>query len=105
MLHLDLITIGDLPRGAFQELRATYVKYLLRYARIDHRPVKRTEDLVRRINPANVVMVLDPAGAQMDTVAFSKKIQNYDDMGTALTVVIGGAYGLPDDVKARADIL
>lgn len=105
MLHLHLITVGDLPRGAFQELRSTYLKYLLRYAKIDHRPIKDPKDIMRRVDRPCVLMVLDPAGEQLDSVAFAKKIQSYDDMGTTLTVIIGDANGLKDDVKKQADVL
>ena len=105
MLHLDLITVGDLPRGAFQELRSTYLKYLLRYARVDHRPIKDAKDVFRRIDRPSVVMVLDAGGEKMDSVAFAKKIQSYDDMGAKLTVIIGDANGLSDEIKKQADVL
>ena len=105
MLHVTFITVGDLPRGAFQELRGTYLKYLLRYARIDHRAIKDDKDVLHRVDPSTTVVVLDAAGAAMTSEAFAKKIQGYDEMGTKLTIIIGGAFGLPDDVKKRADVL
>lgn len=105
MLHITLFTVGDVPRGPFQELRSSYLKYLLRFARVDHRVIKDAKDVFARIDPSTTVVVLDAAGVSMDSEAFAKKIQHFDDLGTKITVVIGGAYGLSDDVKKRADVL
>lgn len=105
MLHLDLITVGDLPRGPFQEIRAMYLKYLSRFARVDHRAIKDDPQALRRVPMDNYLIVLDPTGSAMTSEEFASHMGKLDDMGQKVTVLIGGAHGLSDDIKKEADLL
>jgi 23S rRNA (pseudouridine1915-N3)-methyltransferase len=53
-----------------------------------------------------VVIALDEAGRQLSSVAFAQRIAGWRDEGTGdLAFVIGGADGLDDTAKKRADLL
>jgi 23S rRNA (pseudouridine1915-N3)-methyltransferase len=49
------------------------------------------------------IWVLDEKGSEFTSVDFSKKIGECRDRGESITFVIGGAYGLSDAVRKRAD--
>lgn len=51
------------------------------------------------------VWVLDERGKSMISVVFAKRLQELSDRGESVTFVIGGAYGLSDAVRDRADTL
>lgn len=105
MFNLDLITVGDLPRGPFQEIRAMYLKYLSRFARVDHRAIKDDPNALRRVPKDNYLIILDAAGQSMTSEEFAGQIGKLEDMGQKVTVLIGGAHGLPEEMKQEANLL
>lgn len=52
-----------------------------------------------------IVWVLDERGKEMTSVAFAKELQIAKDRGDAVTFVLGGAYGLNDAVRKKANRL
>jgi 23S rRNA (pseudouridine1915-N3)-methyltransferase len=52
-----------------------------------------------------IVWVLDERGKEMTSESFSKELQMVKDRGDAVTFVLGGAYGLNDAVRKRANRL
>ena len=52
---------------------------------------------------SGIVWVLDERGKEMTSVAFSKEIQTTKDRGEEITFVLGGAYGLNDGVRKKAN--
>lgn len=105
MLHLDLITVGDLPRGPFQEIRSMYLKYLSRFARVDHRAIKDDPNALRRVPKDSFLIILDAKGETPTSEQFAERISKLEDLGQRVTVLIGGAHGLPEEMKAQANLL
>lgn len=105
MYQIDLITIGDLPRGAFQEIRAEYQKFLTKYVSISHRVVKDDVNLISRINPDHFLVVLEATGKNLTSEAFSDVVKQKIDLGQSITFIIGGAHGLSPKIKASAHLL
>ena len=70
---------------------------------------QRTEEeraLLTAIPSPGRVVVLDETGQGMDSRAFAGRLGAWRDQGTReLTFVIGGAHGLTDAVRARADLV
>ncbi len=59
---------------------------------------------LQQIQPAEKVYLLDEHGKEMDSVDFSKFIQQQMNSGIkGLTFVIGGPYGFGNAMKQRAD--
>ena len=56
---------------------------------------------------AEVARLVKPGvtGKELDTVAFSEYLGEKRDHGLSVTFVIGGAYGLDDRVRERADLV
>ncbi len=70
--------------------------------------IKRAETtmLLANIKPDATVILLDETGAQSSSVGISQRIQKYLNAGTKqLVCVIGGAYGVTDELKRRADFV
>jgi 23S rRNA (pseudouridine1915-N3)-methyltransferase len=64
------------------------------------------ERLLRAIDPAESVWVLDRAGTQFDSVALSERLARLEGEGRSrLTLVIGGAFGIAEPVRSRADLI
>jgi 23S rRNA (pseudouridine1915-N3)-methyltransferase len=50
------------------------------------------------------VWVLDERGKAFTTVQFAHELSKATDRGTPLTFVLGGAYGLTDDVRKKGKL-
>jgi len=69
---------------------------------------KKIEDsniLLGEILPGDFVVLFDEVGLKLDSLAFSKKIENVFNLSKKrLIFIIGGAYGVTEDLKNRADL-
>lgn len=66
---------------------------------------KEGELILRKIDPTDVVVLLDENGKQKTSVEFSSFIQQSLNQGSkALIFVIGGAYGFSEGVYQRGNI-
>ncbi|HCC83962.1 TPA: hypothetical protein DEP96_03880 [Candidatus Uhrbacteria bacterium] len=105
MYQIDLITIGDLPRGSFQEIRADYQKFLGKYATINHRVIKDDVNLLARVNPDHFLVILEATGKNLTSEAFADVLKQKIDLGQSITFIIGGAHGLSPTIKQSAHLL
>lgn len=60
--------------------------------------------LIKAIPTKNFIVLLDERGKYMSSRDFAAKLSAWQDRGqSSLTFIIGGADGVTDDVRARAD--
>lgn len=52
-----------------------------------------------------VICVLDETGKGMTSIKFSEELRKHFDRGDTITLVLGGAYGLTDAVRQRAQLV
>jgi 23S rRNA (pseudouridine1915-N3)-methyltransferase len=81
-------------------IAADFTSRASRYAACEMREIRpeRTDPWAK--HPAARRILLDPAGKAMDTAAFVAEMEGRD-----LVFVVGGADGLPQEWRARADLL
>lgn len=104
-------------RGYEAEWCAEYLKRLSGFVTVrelsvpsslpDHE-VQRAEAalLLKTIPDKALLVVLDERGKDMPSRDFAQKLQSWQDRAPAdLVFVIGGADGVTDDIRARADFL
>jgi len=104
MIYLDFYTIGDLPKGGFDEIRYELLKPINPYIKLEHRILKTADDIESRISSNSYLIVLDEAGQTMDSKTFADKLKTIEDKGQHITVILGGAKGLSDNIKKKADL-
>lgn len=64
------------------------------------------ERLLAALRPGEKVVVLDERGTQLDSRSFAAKLGGWRDQGVRdVAFVIGGAYGLTEEVRKRGDLL
>ena len=119
MHHITLLSIGSLKfswaKAACQDY-ADRLSHSLKFelmelpagkAREEER--QREEESERIITAlekrGGVVWVLDERGKEMTSEGFAKELQVAKDRGDAMTFVLGGAYGLNDAVRKKANRL
>lgn len=63
-------------------------------------------NLLKAIPSGARLVVLDETGRTMDSRSFAKRLGDWRDQGTReVCFIIGGAYGLTDGVRGKADLL
>lgn len=103
--------IGRLKRGPETELVDRYTKRLKRLkATIRELPERGSKDqegdaLLASIPPSTFVIALDERGEDMASPAFARMLGQQMDEGRDLAFIIGGADGLSDAVRERANAL
>lgn len=122
-MKITVLTVGKLKEKFFTEAVAEYSKRLSKYCKleilevadekipekasqVEEQQIKEREGvrLLKYIPESAFVLALAIEGKEMDSVAFSKKIENLGMEGKShLIFLIGGSLGLSDTVLQRAD--
>lgn len=117
MIRIRFIMVGPTIRGPVADLTAEYLKRVSRLVRLEEvvvaeggrgTPVEqRTREgdrLLASIRPTDTVVLLDEAGGTYTSAGFAERIGKWRDGGVRdLVFIIGGAYGVDDRVRTRAN--
>ncbi len=120
MIKINLVAVGKVKENYFAEGIAEYAKRLGRFC--DFRIIELEEENYKRVDEATIsaikkregerilqqvkgyVIATSPEGKKLSSEGLADKIKRLSDEGKGVfTFVIGGSYGLSDEVKARAD--
>lgn len=89
------------PFGAFEVKELKPKKYGRDQA--DFKKSAESQMLIEQIKDQDFVVLLDEKGKDFDSIEFSKKLGRWQGSGKKRIVfVIGGAYGVSDEIKKRA---
>lgn len=71
----------------------------------DFKRKEESELILKNINSDDYVILFDERGSTFDSIQFSKKIENILGSSKKRAIfVIGGAFGVNEDVRKRADL-
>lgn len=118
-MKLHVLAVGKLRSAPVREICADYLARLKRYGPADMVEVKAAEsgDVARRIadestrileelEPGDHVVALDERGKQVSSVELAELLKTLELRAIRRAVfVIGGAYGLSDDVRKKGTML
>lgn len=118
-MNIKLLTIGKTDDKQLQSLIDHYQKRLGHYIKFEIEIIpdlKQTKHLseiqqkqkegtliLGKLNPTDILILLDENGKQLDSVGFANYLQKHMNSGIKqLAFVIGGPYGFSDDVYKKA---
>lgn len=66
---------------------------------------KQEEELIlKKLQPHHYLVLLDEKGKLLDSIQWSKQFQQLMNQGTkTLVILIGGAYGVSDNIRKKAN--
>ena len=112
---IRIITVGKIKEEYLKEAIDEYTKRLSKYTKISLIEVldenydisktllKEKENILKYINEKDYIITLEIEGKELTSVELSNKINdiltNYSD----ITFIIGGSYGLHDDIKKMSN--
>lgn len=102
MIYLTFITVGDLPKGPFSEIRDEYVKRLSGTVKFTHIVVKDADRAFSSIPAGDTALLLDAEGDSLSSERFAEMLSRYEDDGIHLSILLGGPKGFTKQQKARA---
>ncbi len=102
---MTLYYVGKVRDAHANAMAQEFIKRTGRYARCEMCEVKpgRTDLWAR--HPDAFKVLLDPSGKTLDSARFISLISKYEREARDLVFVVGGADGLPDGWRDRADLL
>lgn len=123
-MNIDIICIGDIKEKYFSDAIKEYKKRLTPYTniniieineyRLSNNPSKSEiqiglekegEDILRKIDDRSYLVSLCIEGKQLDSINFSKKIEDITIEGYSnITFVIGGSNGLDKKIKDKSNL-
>ena len=109
---IKIITVGQIKEKYLQDAIKEYKKRLSKYTNIEVIEVKdeglveevkaiklEAEKIKKHINDRDYIVTLEIEGKQMTSVEFANKIDNILIENSNVDFIIGGSYGLSDDIK------
>ena len=103
-MRILVVAIGRL-RPPFSDDVQHYQKLIARHTRLELVEVREDDRVNRRIPERVFVSLLDRAGEELDSVQFSRFLEDRRQSGQDLCFVIGGPFGLElDDVDHRLSL-
>lgn len=99
MLKILLLTVGELPAGAFQEIGDNFIRFLKKYANVETRSYKTSKALLEKAPEG--AFLLDERGALQSSRVFAGLLAKYEDRGETFCVILGGPDGFTSAEKAR----
>jgi len=121
-MKIKVLSIGKTEEKYLKEGIELYCKKIIHYFPFDYEElpaVKQTKNgtineqkkregemILKRLNPSDVVVLLDETGTHYSSVRFSEFLQHkMMQVNKQLVFIVGGAYGFSQELYARKDDL
>lgn len=120
-MNIKLICIGKIKESFYREAVEEYAKRLSKYCVLDILELpeekisiendayceiskqKESARILSKIDNKDYAILFDIYGESLNSVEFAKKMQTFKDEGKNITFIIGGSYGVDEQVKKRAN--
>jgi 23S rRNA (pseudouridine1915-N3)-methyltransferase len=104
-VKLTVLAVGKLRDSWIKEGCAEYEKRVRAKLPLEVLEVKSADDLARRLPPRAELWALDERGRELSSTELADQLRRRMSAGSAgLTLLIGGADGLPEALLARAAV-
>ena len=110
---IKIICVGKIKEQYLRSAISEYEKRLKKFTKLEIIEVndesngnileKEKNHIIRYINDPDYVVTLEIDGNMIDSVELSKKIDQTLINFSNITFVIGGSYGLSDEIKKRSN--
>ena len=114
---IKLITTGKIKEKYLKEAISEYTKRLSKYTKweiielndydFDNKNIvleKEKEQILKHISDKDYIVTLEIEGKQFSSTEFAEKINNIFINNSNITFIIGGSYGLHDDIKKKSNL-
>lgn len=113
---IKILCVGKIKEKIFKDAISEYSKRLSKYTNLQIIEVddinsdnintildKEKDLIIKHISSKDYVITLEIEGKQLNSLEFSKKIEELQIYNSSIVFIIGGSYGLHQQIKDRAD--
>ncbi len=112
---IKIICIGKIKENYLKEAIIEYKKRISKYTNIEiielddyNYDIKKTllteyNSIIKVMNNSDYNILLDINGNELDSVSFAKKINDTLTINSNITFIIGGSYGVLDELRNKVD--
>lgn len=113
---IKILCVGKIKEKFYRDAIEEYIKRLKKYTKIeviecrdfsdipiDDILLKEKQELERYIQDRDYVISLDINGIEMDSISLANKIDSIYLNYSNITFIIGGSYGIHEELKSRSD--
>ncbi len=109
---IRIICVGKIKESYFNDAIKEYSKRISKYHQIeiieiddvglnDKKVVlkKEQEKILKVLNPKDYIITMEIEGKEESSIEFANRIKNIFNERSTITFIIGGSYGLSDEIK------
>jgi len=108
---IKIITVGKIKEKFYSDAINEYLKRLSKYTKINLIEVKdedfdinktllkERDSILKYINEKDYVITMEIEGKELSSVELANKINDIQNTYSDITFIIGGSYGLHEDIK------
>ena len=109
---IKIICVGKIKESYFNDAIKEYTKRISKYHPIeiielddvglnDKKVVlkKEQEKILKVLNPKDYIITMEIEGKEESSLEFAERINNIFNERSSITFIIGGSYGLSDEIK------
>ncbi|MDD3453325.1 MAG: 23S rRNA (pseudouridine(1915)-N(3))-methyltransferase RlmH [Bacilli bacterium] len=110
---IKIICLGKIKEKYLKDGIDEYLKRINKYTKIEVIELedesknsileKEKEKILKYLNPKDYIITLEIDGNNLSSTQLSKKIDKIFISNANITFIIGGSYGLHEDIKKRSD--
>ena len=112
---IKIICVGKIKEKYYTDAVNEYIKRLSKYTKINLIEVKdedfdinktltkEKDSILKYRDDKDYVITMEIEGNELDSVSLAKHIDNIQNNYSNITFIIGGSYGLHDDIKNRSN--
>lgn len=114
---IKILCVGKIKEKFFRDATSEYLKRIGKYSKVEIIEVndvdlnnkdlnleKEKESLLKYINDKDYIITLEIEGKQMSSEEFSQTIDKILINYPNITFIIGGSYGIHDDIKNKSNL-
>lgn len=106
MIKVKILSVGKTKEKWLNDAFNEYVKRLSTSVQIESVWAKDDDQLIEWAQKDNAYICLDPKGRLLTSEEFTHfLVQHWEKGGSRLTLIIGGAEGLPPEIKQRGTLI
>ena len=112
---IKIICVGKIKEKYYTDAVNEYIKRLSKYTKINLIEVKdedfdinktltkEKDSILKYIEDKDYVITMEIEGNELDSISLAKHIDNIQNNYSNITFIIGGSYGLHNDIKNRSN--
>ena len=112
---IKIICVGKIKEDYYKDAISEYIKRLSKYTKVEiielndynydkEKTIREeTKSIIEKLNPSDYKILLDIKGNMLDSETLSKKINDVMITNSNIAFIIGGSYGVSDELRNIVD--